>query len=367
MALLRGMGLVIVFWLLSGCAATSLTSARVLSAMNVAAAERLPPAQFDQELGALRAEGVQIVRSDLPWATVQPMAPRPGDPGWRWSTIDGWVTAFAQHHLSWQPILDYAVGWAKICPGFCPPTSNSTYAAFARAVAARYGPRGAFWSEHPRLPAFPVRIFEIWNEENVPTYYVPPMRYASIYLAARRAIKSVDPSATVIIGGLGDDGAGYSARQDYPSLYVREMFASQPGLTGHVDGFGLHPYGATALDVEQWTVHFRVTLDGLGERSAPIYITEFGWPIGTPRGESWRAQQMSFLGRALSSSNCGISLAGPYDWINPGSAASDDFGLVSEGPSVNGGRDQVTLRPSGVAWFRSLRRRGSELRLCPEV
>jgi hypothetical protein len=270
------------------------------------------------------------------------------------------MSAFARHGLTWEPILDYSAGWAKTCPGFCAPASNTTYAAFARAVAARYGSHGTFWAEHPELPARPARIFEVWNEENVSTYRIAPARYASLFSAARRAIHSVDSSASVIVGGLADDSGPFNARQDGPSLYVRAMFAAQPRLAGHVAGFGLHPYGSTALDVEQWVVHFRQTLTSLGEGSTPIEVTEFGWPIGTSRGESWRSQQLSLLGVALAHTNCGIQLLAPYDWLNPATAPQADFGLAALVAH------RVILRPAGRAWLRSLRTRAVPLRLCPQ-
>jgi hypothetical protein len=345
-------------WLVAGCDAAGVILARPISAMNVAAAERLPGPEFEAALTALHDEGVRVVRSDAPWAVIQPRPPKPGRPGWRWTQTDAWVSAFARHGLTWEPILDYAVGWAKLCPGFCPPTSNSTFAAYARAVAARYGVGGTYWSEHPRLPAHPARVFEVWNEENVLTFYVTPVRYASLYAATRRAVRAVDPTASVIVGGLADDSGPFSARQDGPSEYVQAMFAAQPGLVRNVDGFSLHPYGFTAQDVEEWVVHFRQTLDDLGEARAPIYVTEFGWPTGVRGGELWRARQMSFVAAALSRSNCSVRLLAPYDWVNPGMAPSADFGLAGPG----GG---APLRPAGVAWFRSLKAHGPELRVCP--
>lgn len=305
----------------------------------------------------MRAQGVTVVRSDAPWEVIQPHPPGFKGPGWHWGRTDDWVSAFARHGLTWEPILDYAAGWAKLCPGFCAPTSNSTYAAFARAVAARYGVGGTFWARHPKLQPRPARVFEIWNEENVAAYAVAPQRYASLYAAARRAIRGVDPSASVIVGGLADDGGPFSPRQDYPSQYVEAMLVAQPSLIGQIDGFGLHPYGATGLDVEDWTVHFRQVLDRLGEGSAPIDVTEVGWPTGV-RDESWRAEQMSSVARALSRSNCGIRLLAPYDWVNRSVLPSADFGLVQAE------RRRVVLRPAGVAWFGALTRRASELRLC---
>lgn len=356
---LRRIALLSLLALSTSCGADHAVAAQTISAVNVAAAEELPSKQLGQELAAMHANGVTVVRSDAPWGLIQPRPPRTGRPGWRWARTDSWVTAFSRHDLTWEPILDYSAGWAKRCAGFCAPTLNDTYAAFARAVAARYGAGGTFWAGHPALPRRPVRAFEIWNEENVPTYAVAPERYASLYAAARQAIRAVDPSASVIVGGLADDAGPFSPRQDYPSRYVRAMFVAQSGLVGHVDGFGLHPYGATGTDVEEWTAHFRQTLDSLGEGSAPIDITEFGWPTGGPHGESWRAEQMSLVARGLSRSNCGIRLLAPYDWVNPAAVPPFDFGLAGVA------RGRVTLRPAGAAWFRTLDRPATELRLCP--
>jgi hypothetical protein len=347
------------FCLCSGCGATEAIASQPVSAINVAGAQALAPARLGELLATLQDRGVRVVRSDIPWQLIQPRRPHAGNPGWSWARPDAWVSAFARHGLTWEPILDYSAGWAKTCPGFCAPASNSTYAAFARAVAARYGVGGAFWRRHPQVDPRPVQAFEIWNEENVPTYYISPARYALLYAAARTAIHAVDPTARVIVGGLADDAGSYSARRDYPSQYVLAMYAASPSLVGHVDGFGLHPFGATASDVEEWTVHFRQTLDALGERTAPIYLTEFGWPVGTPLGESWRAGQMQFLGTALAHSNCAIRLVAPYDAANPGAVPGVDFGLASAGAR------RVSLRPAGVAWFRALAKPHAELRLCP--
>jgi hypothetical protein len=342
-----------------GLTATASALPLASSGMNGWTVEQLPAPQRDLQLAAMQAHGVQVVRSDAPWARIQPNPPGPSGPGWQFAQTDAWVSALATHHLTWQPLIDFSVWWAKTCPGMCAPASDSTYAAFAQAMAARYGPGGSFWSQNPQLPYYPAKIFEIWNEENVSTFWITPARFASLYSAARDAIHAVAPSATVIIGGLADDSSTYSASQDYPSWYVQSMFAADPGLKDHVDGFGLHPYGATATDVQNWTVGFRHTLDALGEGSAPIYITELGWTTGDANREFWRAWMLGALATNLSRSDCGIQLVEPYDWINPVGATAD-FGLVD--PS---GTD-ATLRLAGTAWFNGLSKAASlpELPLC---
>lgn len=319
-----------------------------ISAVNGYAAEQLPAAELDQQLASMQTAGVQVVRADAAWNDIEPEPPTDGVHDWQFAATDAWVGALAAHHLAWEPIIDYSAWWAKTCSGFCAPTSDSTYATFAQTIAARYGAGGTFWSQNPQLPYEPAGIFEIWNEENVDTFRVAPAVYAGLYTAARTAIDAVDPAASVIVGGLADDSQSFDADTDYPAWYVAQMFAADPSLEGHIDGFGLHPYGATASAVEQWIAHFRGVLTSLGEGAVPIDITEFGWPTVDAPSETWRASMMNTLGADLSRSNCGIRLLAPYDWIDPGTAddPSSDFGLVD--PSG------TTMRPSGSAWFAGL-------------
>lgn len=324
-----------------------------VSAMNGFSLTRLPQPQLELQLTGIELNHVRVVRSDAAWADIEPLPPGPLGPVWQFSQTDAWVRELALHHLTWEPIIDYAVGWAKTCSGFCPPSSDTTYATFAQAVAARYGAGGTFWSEHPELPYYPAQIFEIWNEENTPTYWSTgpdPAQYASLYLAARSAIRAVDPTAEVIIGGLAEDGGPFDPGMDVAAQFVQQMFASDPALYGNVDGFGLHPYGTTARDVAAWVAHFRQALIALGEGSAPIDVTEFGWTTGPRARETWRGWMMLEAGLFLSHSNCGVRLLAPYDWINPGllHEFGSDYGLVNRS-----GIDP-SMRLAGTTWFRAL-------------
>jgi hypothetical protein len=325
-----------------------------VSAMNALGAARLGLPHFDQQLVAMQSRGVQVVRIDAPWAVIEPQPPGPAGHSWQFAQTDAWAAALAVHHLTWEPVLDYSVGWATTCGGFCGPTDDSTYAAFAKAVVARYGEHGSFWAQHPQLPYYPARTFEVWNEENTSNYWsTGPSagQYARLYMAARAAIKAVDPTSSVIVGGLAGPNVAFNPQQDYPAQFVRQMLAAQPGLRGHIDGFGLHPYAPTAQDSVEWVVDFRHVLDSLGEGSAPIDITEFGWPAGAgPARETWRAWEMLTFGLYLAHSNCGIGLVAPYDWVNPLYALdSPDFGLVDRtGLSTS-------LRRSGSTWFHALK------------
>src|SRR5262249_35666602 len=146
-----------------------------------------------------------------------------------------------------------------------PPGSAADFAAYAAAFAARYGSGGSFWSAHPDLTAKPVDTFEIWNEPDSRNFWAPvpdPARYADLYTQARNAILAADADARVIIGGLA-----------YPEVFLPALLSAAPGLRGHVDGVGIHPYASNPLGVLATVGHARATMEALGLGSVPLYVT----------------------------------------------------------------------------------------------
>jgi hypothetical protein len=313
----------------------------VISAINGFSLASAPRSLWNLQLGAMHADGVQVVRSDAAWGVIEPKPPGPGGPVFQFASTDQWVEALADHDLTWQPILDYNNSWGTAVD------DTPQFAAFAQAVAARYGLAGTFWAQHPWLPYRPVQVFELWNEENGSQWHISAQDYGPLYAAVHHAIHAVDPQAEVDVGGLGEMGP-FNPGTDYASWYIVLLFSYDPALEGHVDGFALHPYGPTATDSAWWTIEFRQVLGHYGEASAPIDITELGWPYSAAT-EAWRAAQMNALGLAFSRSNCGIREVAPYDWINPAALnESGDFGFVDRTAT------NTTLRPAAAAWFKAL-------------
>jgi hypothetical protein len=321
----------------------------VVSAVNGFSLLQGRQSQWGTQMAAMHQNGVQVVRSDAVWGYVQPQPPTASGPGYQWSTYDAWVAALAAHHLTWQPIIDYNTSWTTAVG------NNAAFAAFAQAVAARYGAGGTFWGQNPNLPYLPAQMFEIWNEENVSwSYHIDPADYGPLYTAARNAIHVVDPSASVDLGGLADDSAAYEPSKDYPAWYLVQLFGDYPQLERNIDGFALHPYGAAATDSEDWVANFRWALSHYNvPATVPIDLTEFGWPYQAST-ESWRAAQMSALGDVFSRFNWGIREVAPYDWINPSSVGDADFGFVAP----NG--MSTKLRPAASAWFNAFAGGSSE-------
>jgi len=169
-----------------GSGSVAVTSGSPISAMNAYALSELSAKHWGRQLAAMRASGVELVRTDVDWGTIEPQAPSGGHHSWQFSYYDGWVKALAIHHLTWQPILDDNTSWAQAVK------KNAAFAAFGQAVAARYGENGSFWVQHPKLPYEPAKIFEVWNEENAKPAYVSELEYGPLYAATRAAIHSAD-------------------------------------------------------------------------------------------------------------------------------------------------------------------------------
>jgi hypothetical protein len=293
--------------------------------------------------------GVGVVRRDAFWSAVEPLPPRRGRHHYRWRGTDRLVHALARSGLRWYPIVDYANNWAGVAGVQSPPTAARVpdYAAFAGALARRYGPEGRFWKLHPRLQALPVQDYEIWNEPNVvrfwPDQSYAPERLARMYLAARRQIKTVDPAARVVVGGLSVVGV----RQ-----FLTRMRRARPRLAGNLDAVGFHPYGG-GPDGGLETTYARIrTLRSALDRlfpgmHIPIEITETGWAARwVPEG--WRAKRLRRLALELPRSDCNVTRFIVHTWISSESGRSpeDWFGIAHAG-----GR----LTPAGRAFRAAVR------------
>jgi hypothetical protein len=284
------------------------------------------PSHWDAPLQAVHDTGFRAARSDAFWMWAEPEPPKDGVHTYDWTKLDAEAGALAKHDLRWLPIIDYSAHWAASDPSnyHSPPTSNDDYAAYAKAFAERYGRGGT------HAGPLPVTTYEIWNEPNGPWFWHPtpdPAVYADMYLKARAAIKSVDPQATVVVGGLVAD-----------ATFVEAMYAARPDLRGNVDAIGWHAYAPTPAGIIRGVRGLRQTLERLGDSDVPINITELGWPThGTSKeakpivvSEDARAMSLEVTAEALSRSDCNIGAVVPYTWTTPEqdvNSAEDWYGM----------------------------------------
>jgi hypothetical protein len=177
-------------------------------------------------------------------------------------------------------ILSHTPAWARPAgtTSSTPPQQVSDFADFGRAAAARYGPLG-------------VHTWEIWNEPNINDFWQPAPdanRYGELFRAAVPAVRAVDPSATLLIGGLtrGTDTANGSRISQI--TFVERLYGN--GAAQVADAIAVHPYSFPSLPSQTITTvvggfadvpALHEVMRRHGEGHKKVWITEFGAPTGT--------------------------------------------------------------------------------------
>ena len=267
----------------------------------------------------VRKAGGRLVLTPLEWERVvsdeRPAAWNPADPAdpeYDWEPYDKWVVNAVAAGLT--PILQVrgAPPWAQRC-GFvrrdtpCDP-NPADLAAFTTAAAQRYS--GKFGG----LPR--VRYWQGLNEPNLSLFFEPqfvdgrpasPELYRTLINTFHAAVKAVDPTNLVILGGLGPIAVPKFTIG--PMRFTRELLCmrghNRPRPTRgncgggvHFDIFDIHPYTTGAPshegrvndvqlgDLAKLTTLLRAA-DRAGRikssfRHTPLWVTEISWDSNPP-------------------------------------------------------------------------------------
>lgn len=132
--------------------------------------------------------------------------------------------------------------------------------------------------------------WEIWNEENNGWWWgdaASASAYAQVFGATRAALRSVDPQARAVVGGLTFDPAGQSSFVP-PQAMIAELAARNPDA---FDAVAVHPYtraagisparmAVSALREIALTANAVRQTTGAGPDGGPrqqVWVTEMGW------------------------------------------------------------------------------------------
>jgi len=254
------------------------------------------PEQFQR----LQRGGVESIRIPIAWSAVQPVA----GGGFEWSGVDAQVKGAAAAGLDVLPFLAGAPKWAVPVdrrygsPKTLPVTNGRQIAgwkAFVTEAVRRYGPGGAFWAANPEIPANPIRVWQVWNEENF-EYFVArpnPAQYGKLVVLSSTAIKAVDPGAKLILGGMfaRPREAEFNRRPPlayFATDFLDQMYEKTPGVKSRFQGVALHPYTGTYKRLTPYIEEFRAVLNANHDGGKSLWITELGWSSQRPtRGNSF--------------------------------------------------------------------------------
>jgi hypothetical protein len=260
----------------------------------------------DADLDRMGQGQIGTLRITVNWSAIDP-GPAPGD--YDWSSVDGAVAGAARNGIEVLPFLYGTPDWVaqgldgqacSDCVTFA-PTSDAALAAwrtFVDDAVARYGPGGQFWAENPGLAPLPIDAWQVWNEQNSPTFYRPgpnPKAYAKLLDVTANAIRSRDPSAEVILGGM----AGLTGfKEAIPAWNYLARLYKRKGARKDFDGVAPHPYAARLKKIRLQVDKTRAKMKDARDSRTSMWITEIGWGSqagGNPlnRGLEGQAQRLT--------------------------------------------------------------------------
>ena len=300
----------------------------------------------------MKAGGIESVRLGISWATVQPHRKSK----YNWAGYDELITTATQAGLEVLPSLGSPPRWAVRKETTLPARTaaqRAGWTAFVKAAAARYGPHGEFWREHkkvgpgptyePALVEIPIRTWQIWNEENFFyfSYPVSAPLYGSLLTISSKAIKSVQPAAHILIGGLFARPTVAGKRGQSAAGFLEALYR-YPGIRSRFDGIDLHPYAVDAETLEEEVEEFHEVTRKAHDRPS-FYITEMGWGSQNDfehdafeQGPGGQVKQLRDSYAYLTANARRLNLKGVYWFSWKDLRGSCDFcdsvGLFREGP-----------------------------------
>lgn len=286
----------------------------------------------NQEFKSMVSLGAGWIRFDMQWKIIQAQ----NSSTYNWFQTDSVVAAANANHLKILAILDYAPAWATTSScsttnDNCPPSGTASFVAFVKAAAQRYSAEG-------------VSDWEIWNEPNDAQFWGPKSdcdAYTALLKVAYTTIKSVDPNAVVITGGLAPESTNgiNISPTDFLSCIYRD------GGRNYFDAVGDHPYTFPASPSNDgtgaWnqmsvtTPSLRSIMIANGDANKKIWITEYGTPTNGPDPQWYvsETQQSAIMTDAINAYKT-YPWAGPLFWYtledNGTSTSTNEnfFGLI---------------------------------------
>lgn len=274
-------------------------------------------AQIDADLDALAGIGVQWLRLDLDWPSIEPIRGQR-----RWETTDAVVRAAYSRGINVLAMPAYTPAWARPAgtTSKSPPTDYAAWSSFVAEIASRYRSAG-------------LRAFEIWNEPNTSAFWEPlpdPVAYARVLAVAANAIRAANPDAYIVTAGLAPTTDRTDRATISPATFVSRMYDA--GAKPYFDGVGMHPYSfpAMPLELNDWNPFINLTqlrqvMVDKGDSYKRVWATEYGFPSVGPTPDFNEERQRLALDEAMRAWSS-VSWTGVIFWhTNRDQASANPF------------------------------------------
>jgi hypothetical protein len=278
-----------------------------------------------QSIARAREINASYVRVPVNWESVAPAGntkpvgfdPRnPTDLKYKWAATDEYIKRTVATGMTVYVMLSGAPKWAQ--QGKAPADSGAgggawkpsaaEYGNFAHAAALRYN--GSFPDPLTGAPLPRVKIWQAWNEPNLPLFLAPtsPELYRGLLNSFYDEIKAVQADSTIVTAGLAPVKS--SAPAAFPKDFAEQLlciqpdngwFSAAPGCSAKAkfDIFSVHPYSLKASPTQRATIDGNLfvadvidvsqmvraavqakTVEPAGDKG--LWSTEFAWFTNPP-------------------------------------------------------------------------------------
>ena len=260
-----------------------------LFGVNVSMELRFSTGEETTVIEKLNDLSIHWVREEFNWDVIEP-----AQGTYDWNGYDRIMTKYNNAGVNVLGVLAYSADWASTAPDNITikdkyPPNESAWQNFVTAVVERY-PEIKFW--------------EVWNEPNHINFLKTDnsiATYKAILETASGAIRSANPQAKVLLGGL----------SGVDSDFVRQLYLN--GVKGLFDIVAIHPYRSNYNQTKYTPEETQFGMNNLAtdlyimrsmirayqpDSPPPIWITELGWSTwseGVTEKEQGDYLQRSFI------------------------------------------------------------------------
>jgi hypothetical protein len=300
----------------------------LLAALAFAASAQALPAKFwgvvpqttlnGEQFQRLGRGGVESMRISLDWGELQPQKGGPIN----WDGTDAIVERAALARIDVLPVVNGAPTWAvprvsvpggggAKAPAHLPITGAAGvgWKSLLRQAIERYGPNGEFWATHPSLPVRAIRAWQVWNEQNFRFFvaHPNPTEYGKLVNLSFGAIRSADPQAQIVLGGMFARPRGarnprtgkHTGTDWFAADFLEALYKRTPGVKRKFNAVALHPYTYFSSELSGEIEEIRAKLKSAHDSGKALWITELGWSSEHPsssdrfaKGENGQAKEM---------------------------------------------------------------------------
>ena len=263
------------------------------------------PADAERTVALMSALGFRACRFDYNWGKVQPERDV-----WKWDTFDRIFGLMEKYRITPLPIIAYTARWATTGDPNAKdwhqwhnaPPVTADYARFAGESVLRYGRLARHW--------------EIWNEPDIAFWLGTAEQYATLFDAAKVAIREAQPDALVMNGGFSET----KRRPDFIPTW-QKVAKEKPDIFAYHSHMAFANMLRAADDVKTYLTTANWTM--------PVWLNEAGF--SSVGGLSERDQAVALVKKMSYAPALGFSGYFWYDIRNDGTDRNENehnFGLV---------------------------------------